>query len=593
MIKKYLQFIKESKKNRLGCVMLEVPVNNWSEITSIIDKKDVYKKSGFGIEDNPHLTLFYGLHKEVSDEKVKKVLDNKKDFNIEIQGIDIFENDEFDVVKFNVKKTKELQNIFNEFSNLPNSNEYPDYQPHITIAYVKKGKGKKYTNKNYKHKVKNASNIIYSKPNGSKLKFKLLKESLYSGSHNDKDNFTSDIGREIIWGSKAKVCFYFQNEYICDSKEIYELIEKYKYFYNKENCWSGGPPPKGFIEYFKKYNNNVDNFHPSIALKIETTCGLFIIGFSLKTKKRNIESYKYASKEEGWALAIYMDDLSKSELKYDEFIDVTNLEVENKIDWDWKTSLNENKMFYKSIPEILSWIEEKSKIPWLMIDTETTGLQGSKKEQLTQISSIIGDYDPKQNLFKEISYFDKKIKLTDETKSKYNNKGDKTKFVLSFNRYGSGDYKYQEEKETIDEFFKFISYYEPCLMIAQNAQFDMEMLGGRYGHKIKSEVFDTKSLIQLYFLPLIQKLAESDEKYEKMVKFIGKSKRDNGLISSSMSKIGPALNIDMKGYHDALTDCKLMTEMLIKIIDLLKKYKGVDISKYQNERIKILKNEKI
>lgn len=476
MIKKYLQFIKESKKKRLGCVMLEVPVNNWSEITSIIDKKDVYKKSGFGIEDNPHLTLFYGLHKEVSDEKVKKVLGDKKDFNIEIKGIDIFENDEFDVVKFNVKKTKELQNIFNEFSNLPNSNEYPDYQPHITIAYVKKGKGKKYINKNYKHKVKNASNIIYSKPNGSKLKFKLLKESLYSGSRNDKDNFTSDIGREIIWGSKANV---------------------------------------------------------------------------------------------------------------------TNLEVENKIDWDWETSLNENKMFYKSIPEILKWIEEKSKIPWLMIDTETTGLQGSKKEQLTQISSIIGDYDPKQNLFKEISYFDKKIKLTDETKSKYNNKGDKTKFVLSFNRYGSGDYKYQEEKETIDEFFKFISYYEPCLMIAQNAQFDMEMLGGRYGHKIKSEVFDTKSLIQLYFLPLIQKLAESDEKYEKMVKFIGKSKRDNGLISSSMSKIGPALNIDMKGYHDALTDCKLMTEMLIKIIDLLKKYKGVDISKYQNERIKILKNEKI
>jgi hypothetical protein len=36
--------------------------------------------------------------------------------------------------------------------------------------------------------------------------------------------------------------------------------------------------------------------------------------------------------------------------------------------------LNENKMWHKTIPQILNWIESKSDMPWLLIDTETTGL---------------------------------------------------------------------------------------------------------------------------------------------------------------------------------------------------------------------------
>jgi len=114
----------------------------------------------------------------------------------------------------------------------------------------------------------------------------------------------------------------------------------------------------------------------------------------------------------------------------------------------------------------------------------------------------------------------------------------------------------------------------------------MKMLGGRYGNKVKNEVFDTKELIQFYFLPLIQKLSETDEYYKKMVDFIGLSDRDGGIISSSMSKIGPALKVNMSGYHDALTDCRLMKEMTERIIDILKDNKEVDIKKYQIERIK-------
>jgi len=169
-IKKYMQFIKESSGYQYGCVMIEIPVSNWTEITSIISTNDIYEKvddNTYGIQKNPHLTLLYGLHDTVTPEMVKSVLDQfKGDINIEVDGIDIFENDEFDVVKFNVKPDDTLQHLHDELSKLPNSDQYTDYKPHITIGYVKSGTGKKYIKADYKYKVKNIDKITYSMPNG-------------------------------------------------------------------------------------------------------------------------------------------------------------------------------------------------------------------------------------------------------------------------------------------------------------------------------------------------------------------------------------------------------------------------------------------
>ena len=65
--------------------------------------------------------------------------------------------------------------------------------------------------------------------------------------------------------------------------------------------------------------------------------------------------------------------------------------------------LNENKMWYKTIPQILEWINSKSKMNWVWIDTETTGLGGPNKQQLTQVSGIVTQYDFANNSFKVIA----------------------------------------------------------------------------------------------------------------------------------------------------------------------------------------------
>ena len=174
IIKKYEQFLKESDKYDFGCVMLEVPVSNWEEITSSINEEDIYEVEGenYGIQNNPHVTILYGLHEEVTLDQVKSVFEGLNEgIDIKIEGIGIFENKNFDVVKFNVVPNEVLKDLNNKLSEFPNTNEYPEYIPHITIAYVKKGCGKKYEDLTYNHSVENVDEVCYSMPNGSKEYF--------------------------------------------------------------------------------------------------------------------------------------------------------------------------------------------------------------------------------------------------------------------------------------------------------------------------------------------------------------------------------------------------------------------------------------
>ncbi len=255
------------------------------------------------------------------------------------------------------------------------------------------------------------------------------------------------------------------------------------------------------------------------------------------------------------------------------------------------SQINENKMLYKTIPQILDWIKSKSDKYFAWIDTETTGLPSDTHEvQLTQISAIITKYDFNSNTFKEIDLYNKKIKLTDLTLQSMKDTSSRIKKVLSFNHYGQTNTEYHNEKETLDDFFNWLNQYDKPMLVIQNAEFDMSYLNTRNPIvKFDNEVLDTKKLIQLYYLPLIQKLAENDIKYKEMITKIGTSERDGGLISSSMSKIGPALGLNMSGYHDALTDCKIAMNMFQKIIDFLNQHQNKDISKYQIERIKVIK----
>jgi len=252
--------------------------------------------------------------------------------------------------------------------------------------------------------------------------------------------------------------------------------------------------------------------------------------------------------------------------------------------------LLEHKFWGKTIPQFLSWLESKSNSHFIICDTETSGLPSDPYEvQLTQVACIVTKYNYASNYFEEIDTFNKKIKLTESTLKLMENPNYRIKAVLNFNHYGEGGHDYYEEENVLQEFFEFINQYNNPILVIQNAIFDMRYLNTRNPIvKFNNEVLDTKQVIQLFYLPLLQKLAETDDQSMDMINKIGKSNRDNGLISSSMSKIGPALNLDMNNYHDAISDCRITIKMLNNIVLFLKENQDLDIKKYQVERIKNL-----
>jgi hypothetical protein len=179
MIKKYLEFIKESRQSTgFGCVMIDFNFGNWSDLLKSINKDDIYLEEGknYGLQPRPHLTLLYGILPEVTDEQILKCFNGfvEDDFKVKINGVSVFDtNDDFDVVKLGVELTPKLKEINKRLSELPNSNQYPEYIPHITLSFIKKGTGKNYVNPEYKYEIKGIEKIIYSRPDGSEFKIEL------------------------------------------------------------------------------------------------------------------------------------------------------------------------------------------------------------------------------------------------------------------------------------------------------------------------------------------------------------------------------------------------------------------------------------
>ena len=164
-----------------GCVMLSINITkvDWEKIQSPIDDDDIYLVDGdrsYGLEphNEAHVTLLYGLHEEVGDSEVEDRVNLMTYPDITLNKVSLFENDDFDVLKFDVN-SKELDNMNEVLKELPFTNDYDEYHPHITIGYLKKGTGKKYVkmlNDNSEEITIKTNKIIYSKVNDELIEYK-------------------------------------------------------------------------------------------------------------------------------------------------------------------------------------------------------------------------------------------------------------------------------------------------------------------------------------------------------------------------------------------------------------------------------------
>ena len=160
------------------------------------------------------------------------------------------------------------------------------------------------------------------------------------------------MARYQLFEADTTMAFDFNREYITDEESIKDLIEKYNEFYVSGKSWSGGPPPRAFVEYFnknhsKKGNASLSSWYPTLDLMIHTpNYGTLIIGFSIIDKSyklfnwgsltdSNNSSADYDKSVLSEISRFVREDISKMTL--DEVIDTFQLNVKNKIEWEWKS----------------------------------------------------------------------------------------------------------------------------------------------------------------------------------------------------------------------------------------------------------------
>lgn len=169
------------KNQQYGCLMLMYKVDSswWKKIQNLIDVEDIDRVNGvLGREKHTdaHVTILYGLHKNVDEEELKKIVSELPVKQIEVKELEFFKGDTNDVVKFKVDYSF-LHKNNRTLKKFPHTSVYPTYKPHMTVAYVKKGKGEEYkqTIANALQKILKPSHFIYSKANGKEVRIDFKK----------------------------------------------------------------------------------------------------------------------------------------------------------------------------------------------------------------------------------------------------------------------------------------------------------------------------------------------------------------------------------------------------------------------------------
>lgn len=126
------------------CIMADMPQkDDILEFIKKIPNECVYEEVGenYGKEANPHVTVMYGLS-PIEENRVKELLNKvPKKIVAELGKISKFSNTDtaYDVLKIEVK-SPHLNKIHEMIrKNFDNNYKWSQYNPHVTLAYVKKG----------------------------------------------------------------------------------------------------------------------------------------------------------------------------------------------------------------------------------------------------------------------------------------------------------------------------------------------------------------------------------------------------------------------------------------------------------------------
>ena len=123
----------------------------------------------YGREDEIHITILNGIHSEKTDQLVM-LLRGETPLHVQLGEVRVFSNaPKYDVLIIEVFSSDLIKLNKKLAKKIPFTEKYASYNPHLTIAYVKKGKGWRHNGLDrWKGSTFVTNQIVFSSKNGIK-----------------------------------------------------------------------------------------------------------------------------------------------------------------------------------------------------------------------------------------------------------------------------------------------------------------------------------------------------------------------------------------------------------------------------------------
>lgn len=118
-------------------------IMDWGK-ENIPDEKVYDTDEDKGRDDDPHITILYGIVED-DPQQVIDLFQGKPPVTATLGKVSFFENDDYDVVKISVESEDLASFQKSLWDGVEHESDYPEYKPHVTIAYVKPGSGSLYS----------------------------------------------------------------------------------------------------------------------------------------------------------------------------------------------------------------------------------------------------------------------------------------------------------------------------------------------------------------------------------------------------------------------------------------------------------------
>jgi len=135
------------KSRKYSSTQINIPpdmAKMFTDFARTIPEEDLYKaEADNGRELEPHVTVLFGTHTN-SVKKIEDAIKGTGAVTLTLGKTSVFRQPDYDVLKVDVK-SEALHALHKKIAaNVPHTDTQPKYQPHLTIAYLKPGKGAKY-----------------------------------------------------------------------------------------------------------------------------------------------------------------------------------------------------------------------------------------------------------------------------------------------------------------------------------------------------------------------------------------------------------------------------------------------------------------